>query len=102
MVAKMRRYLIAIAICLALSPLVPAGAGLGGVGLGGVAWAAAAEPAREFRIKAAFIYNFAKFTRCPAGSFADGEAPFHFCIYGEDPFDATVGAEETTWGRIKS
>ena len=102
MVAKMRRYLIAIAICLALSPLVPAGAGLGGVGLGGVAWAAAAEPAREFRIKAAFIYNFAKFTRWPAGSFADGEAPFHFCIYGEDPFDATVGAEETTWGRIKS
>ncbi len=79
MVAKMRRTLIAIAICLALSPLIPAG-------LGGAARAAAAEPSREYRIKAAFIYNFAKFTRWPVGSFADGAAPLHFCIYGEDPF----------------
>ncbi len=81
MVAKMRRYPIAIAICLALAPLLPAGAGLVGV-----AWAAAEEPTREYRIKAAFIYNFAKFTRWPAGSFSDGEASLDFCIYGEDPF----------------
>ena len=77
----MRRYPIAIAICLALSPLVPVGAGLAGL-----TRAAAAEPAREYRIKAAFIYNFAKFTRWPAGSFADSEASLDFCIYGEDPF----------------
>ena len=91
----MRRYLIAIAICLALSPLVAAGAGLGGVGLGGVAWAAEAEPSREYRIKAAFIYNFAKFTRWPAGSFSDDEASLDFCMYGEDrfggAFDAVAG-----------
>ncbi len=31
MIAKMRGYLIAIAICLALSPLLAAGAGLDGV-----------------------------------------------------------------------
>ncbi len=31
MIAKMRGYLIAISICLALSPLLVAGAGLGGV-----------------------------------------------------------------------
>jgi hypothetical protein len=31
MIAKMRGYLIAISICLALSPLLAAGAGLGGV-----------------------------------------------------------------------
>jgi hypothetical protein len=92
MVAKMRRHLIAIAICLALPPLIPAGTGLGGVGLGGVARAAAEEPAREYRIKAAFIYNFAKFTRWPAGSFADGEAPLDFCIYGEDPFGGALDA----------
>ena len=92
MVAKMRRTLIAIAICLALSPLIPAGAGLGGVGLGGVAWAATEEPPREYRIKAAFIYNFAKFTRWPAGSFADDEAPLDFCIYGEDPFGGALDA----------
>ncbi len=93
----MPRYLIAIAICLALSPLIPAGAGLsglggGGLGWGGVAWAAAAEPAREHRIKAAFIYNFAKFTHWPAGSFADGEAPLDFCIYGEDPLHGALDA----------
>ncbi len=87
MVAKMRRHLIAIAICLALSPLVPAG-----TNLGGVAWAAAQEPAREYRIKAAFVYNFAKFTRWPAGSFANGEAPLDFCIYGEDPFGGALDA----------
>ncbi len=77
MAAKMRRYLIAVAICLALAPLVSA---------------AAEEPAREFRIKAAFIYNFAKFTRWPAGSFADNEAPLEFCIYGEDPFGGALDA----------
>ena len=87
MVAMMRRTLIAIAICLALSPLVPAGAGLGGV-----ARAAAEGPSREYRIKAAFIYNFAKFTRWPAGSFSDAEAPLDFCIYGEDPFGGAFDA----------
>ncbi len=90
----MRRTMIAVAICLALSPLVSAGVGgmgWGGVG-GGVAWAAAEEPTREYRIKAAFIYNFAKFTRWPAGSFADAEAPLDFCIYGEDPFGGALDA----------
>lgn len=101
MVATMRRHLIAIAICLALSPLIPAGVGpggvgWGGVGWGGVAWAAAEEPSREYRIKAAFIYNFAKFTRWPAGSFADDEAPLDFCIYGDDPF---AGALDAVAGR---
>ncbi len=96
MVATMRRHLIAIAICLALSPLIPAGVGPGGVGWGGVAWAAAEEPSREYRIKAAFIYNFAKFTRWPAGSFADDEAPLDFCIYGDDPF---AGALDAVAGR---
>ncbi|MHA1153180.1 MAG: YfiR family protein [Alphaproteobacteria bacterium] len=102
MVAKMRRYLIAIAICLVLSPLIAAGVGpgsvssggvsWGGVGWGGVARAAAEEPSREYRIKAAFIYNFAKFTLWPADSFADAATPLDFCIYGEDPFDGALDA----------
>ncbi len=92
MIAKMRGYLIAISICLALSPLLAAGAGLGGV-----ARAGSREPSREYRIKAAFIYNFAKFTRWPAGSFSDSEAPLDICIYGEDPFG---GALDTVAGNI--
>ncbi len=87
MIAKMRAYPIAIAICLALSPLIPAGAGLGSG-----ARAAAEVPSREYRIKAAFIYNFAKFTRWPAGSFSDSAAPLDFCIYGEDPFGGAFDA----------
>ncbi len=35
MIAKIRGYLIAISICLALSPLIAAGAGLGGVARAG-------------------------------------------------------------------
>jgi hypothetical protein len=100
MIAKMGRY--PIAICLTLSLWIAVGVGLGGVNpVGGAALAAAEEPAREYRIKAAFIYNFAKFTRWPASSFADGEAPLAFCIYGDDPFGGALDmvAGKTIRGR---
>ncbi len=87
MIAKIRGYLIAISICLTVSPLLAAGAGLGGV-----ARAGAQEPTGEYRIKAAFIYNFARFTRWPAGSFSDREAPLDICVYGEDPFGGALDA----------
>jgi len=45
---------------------------------------------REYRVKAAFLYNFAKFTEWPASSFADPNAPLRICIYGEDPFGAAL------------
>lgn len=50
----------------------------------------AEEHRREYRIKAAFLYNFAKFTLWPTGSFVDSEAPFRICVYGEDPFGAAL------------
>lgn len=50
------------------------------------AQAKAEDRTREYRIKAAFLYNFAKFTEWPAGSFADPQAPLRICVYGEDPF----------------
>lgn len=87
MIATMRGYLIAISIGLAFLPLLAAGTGLGGVARAGVQ-----EPTREYRIKAAFIYNFARFTRWPAGSFSDREAPLDICIYGDDPFDGALDA----------
>ncbi|MCB1836379.1 MAG: YfiR family protein [Alcanivoracaceae bacterium] len=42
---------------------------------------AAVSPAdeRAGEIKAAFIYNFAKFVEWPASSFASGNAPLHVC-----------------------
>lgn len=56
-----------------LIALVPA-AGLG------------AETTTEYRIKAAFLFNFAQFVRWPEASFASQDAPFVICVLGEDPF----------------
>jgi len=40
----------------------------------------------EHRIKAAFLYNFAKFVQWPAGSFGGPEDPIILCILGVNPF----------------
>ncbi len=89
--ARARRLLFAIAICLALLGLGPPGARLGALPA-----AAAAETSREYLIKAAFLYNFAKFTEWPAGSFPDSAAPLDVCVFGEDPFG---GALESIAGK---
>lgn len=50
-----------------------------------------AEPASspkapaEYMVKAAFLYNFAKFTQWPEGTFPEG-APLSVCVFGQDPF----------------
>lgn len=76
--------LVAPVLLIALA-LLPAGAGP----------AAAAESAknhvvrpltREYLIKAAILYNFAKFTNWPARSFEGPEAPLRLCVLGTDPF----------------
>jgi hypothetical protein len=41
----------------------------------------------EYRVKAAFLYNFAKFVEWPEGAFADAGAPLVIGILGEDPFE---------------
>src|SRR5947208_15186717 len=43
----------------------------------------------EFEVKAAFLYNFAKFTEWPAGAFARPDSPFMFCLIG-DPFGGAM------------
>ncbi len=40
----------------------------------------------EYQLKAAFLFNFAKFIDWPATSFADPQADFSICILGTDPF----------------
>ena len=55
---------------------------------------AKASASREYRIKAAFLYNFAKFTVWPAAAFADAKAPLRLCVLGDDPFDGALAALE--------
>ena len=40
----------------------------------------------EYQVKAAYLYNFAKFVEWPAESFSSASAPFEICIFGRDPF----------------
>lgn len=40
----------------------------------------------EYKVKGAFLYNFARYTEWPEGTFADDDAPLVFATLGEDPF----------------
>ena len=42
--------------------------------------------ASEYQVKAAFLYNFAKFVEWPPSSFSSPSAPLQICVYGRDPF----------------
>jgi hypothetical protein len=57
-------------------------------------WAGAAEPAAdlESEVKAAFLYNFAKFVEWPPDAFPEPSAPLAFCVYGDDPVSASLDA----------
>jgi len=53
--------------------------------------ARASEPSTsEYLLKAAFIYNIAKFVEWPPGSFESEKAPLVLCILGKDPFGYTT------------
>lgn len=43
--------------------------------------------AEEYTLKAAYLYNFAKFVQWPEGAKAEGD-PIRVCVLGEDPFGA--------------
>lgn len=47
---------------------------------------AQASLSREYAIKAAFLYNFAKFVEWPLQAFEDSTTPIILCILGKDPF----------------
>jgi hypothetical protein len=48
--------------------------------------AAAAQSATEYQVKAAFLFNFAKFVEWPADAFPTADAPLQICVLGQDPF----------------
>ncbi len=44
----------------------------------------------EYQVKAAFLYNFAKFVEWPPGTFANPTDPIGICIVGQNPFGSTL------------
>lgn len=69
---------------LALLPLVLAAAG-------------DAPPELELRVKAAFLYNFAKFATWPPEKAATADAPLYLCVQGADAMGGVLA--ETVRGR---
>lgn len=44
----------------------------------------------EYQLKAAFLFNFAKFVQWPANSFATPQSEFGICVLGDDPFGRSI------------
>ena len=44
----------------------------------------------EERVKAAYLYSFAKFIEWPSGSFQSPSSPFHFCVVNNRSFQAEL------------
>jgi hypothetical protein len=44
----------------------------------------------EYQVKAAFLYNFAKFVEWPPGTFARSYDPISICVIGQNPFGSTL------------
>jgi len=58
--------------------------------------------AGEYQVKAAFLFNFAKFVEWPSSSLPDPSAPLRICILGRDPFGEelrNITKEKTVSGR---
>ncbi len=53
-----------------------------------------ASASREYLIKAAFLYNFAKFTEWPAEAYADPSAPLRICVLGDGHLGRALAALE--------
>ena len=47
---------------------------------------AGSEPSQEYKVKAAFLYNFLKFVDWPKEAMPDGNEPITIGIIGKDPF----------------
>lgn len=53
---------------------------------------------REYKIKAAFLFNFTQFVELPGGSFSSPQSPFVIGILGKNPFGSYL--EETVAGEM--
>ncbi len=62
-----------------------------------IAFHANAQPIDEYQVKAAFLYNFARYIDWPAVTFRSDKDPVRICVLGRDPFGS--GLPETVKGR---
>ena len=64
--------------------------------LAGSGWLRA-DAAKEYEVKAAFLYNFTKFVEWPASRFADANSPIVVAVLGRNPFGEAL--EKIVQGR---
>jgi hypothetical protein len=55
-----------------------------------LAISALGQTADEYHVKAAFLYNFAKFVDWPPGAFKSARDPIVICIVGKNPFGGVL------------
>jgi len=55
------------------------------------------EESNEYRVKLAFLFNFARFVEWPADTFRDSGSPLTICVAGDNPFQGEI--EESLRGR---
>ena len=48
------------------------------------------EPVNEYQVKAAFVYNFARFVTWPEHAFKNTSDPISICVLGEDQFHGAL------------
>lgn len=60
--------------------------------------AASAETALELKVKAAFLYNFARFVTWPDDKFTAADSPLRICVLDPDPFGAAL--DDTLRGKF--
>ncbi len=56
----------------------------------------------EYEVKAAYLFNFARFVEWPSEAFTTAREPFAICVVGSDPFGSvldTILAGESVAGR---
>lgn len=56
------------------------------VGVCLLAAAARAQSVTEYQVKAAFLFNFARFVEWPADAFPSADSALQICVLGQDPF----------------
>ena len=58
--------------------------------LGTLSTVVQAQSANEYQVKAAFLYNFAKFVEWPSDAFGGGNAQLVIGVVGDDPFGGAL------------